>query len=90
MIRLETVILMQLVMGILLIILLLQINALKKQIRGVIKEVTDYLNYITAEETPSEQEEIQPYPTGKNRRQSMAKEEAQNRLIQTVLQEYFP
>ena len=90
MIRLETVILMLIVMGILLMILLLQIRSLKKQIHHIVKEVTDYLNYITTEEIPAEPEKSQTRMVGKKRGNPINQDEQQTRLIQSVLQEYFP
>jgi hypothetical protein len=88
MIRLETVILIQLLMGIPLVILLLKTIELKRQIAQIIKEVTKYLDFITQEEECQEQERV--HKESKKMRSERAKEEDQNRLIQTVLREYFP
>ena len=59
---------------------------MKKQIDEIVKEVTNYLSYIT-EET---EEELEKEKQMINTSQIKEKEEAQSRLIQAVLGEYFP
>ena len=78
MIRLEWVLLIQLMMGIFMIVLLQKLTQMKKQIDEIIREVTTYISYIT--ESVQEEEAIE------NKR----KEEDQNQLIQAVLGEFFP
>ena len=90
MISLETVILIQLLVGILLLILLRKTITLKKQIVQVIREVTEYLNYISEEESRGIEEIERPIAGSKTTPSKRVKDEAQNRLIQSVLQEYFP
>lgn len=84
MIRLELLFLMEAFMGVLMLILLLKISQMKKQVDEITKEVRDYLTFI---EEDMKQEEISA--KGK-RRTGTTKEEEESRLIQAVLQEYFP
>ena len=71
------------VMGILLIILLQKITILKKQTDEIVTEVKNYLEYVWEETEKTENAER----CSTNR---SGKEEAQNRIIQAVLGEYFP
>ena len=97
MVRLEWVFLMQIVMGIVMIIFLQKLTQMKKQVDEIIGEVSSYISYVTEdmdaeilEETKTAQKDI---IQEKNKKFSMGKEEkeeAQNRLIQAVLGEYFP
>lgn len=83
MIDMELLFIMQCVQGILMLFFLLQINKLKKQVDNIIKEVKAYLTFIEEE---AELEDLsQPQKNVK-----ISKEEAENHLIQSVLQEYFP
>ena len=78
MIRLEWLFLMQFLMGIMMFVLLQKITQMKKQVDEIIREVKDYVSYITESEETIKIEER----TGK--------EAVQNQLIQAVLGEYFP
>ena len=84
--RLEWIFLMQVVLGILMLFFLQKLMEIKKQIDKITKEVTNYISYITQEEEETLEEEnpVGKVPLAKE------KEEAQNRLIQAVLGEYFP
>ena len=77
----EWIILMQLVMGILLIALLQKMVQVKKQIDGITKEVQNYISYVTADTN-----DIGKIQT----KEINEKNEEQNRLIQSILGEYFP
>lgn len=84
--RIEFIFFMQLMIGALMLIFLRKQMEMKKQMDEIIKEVTNYISYIT-EETEAEQEiENSVIKTS----QMKEKEEAQSRLIQAVLGEYFP
>ena len=84
--RIEFIFFMQLVLGALMLIFLRKQIEMKKQIDEIVKEVTNYLSYGT-EETEEEQE-IETSVIKAS--QIKEKEEAQSRLIQAVLGEYFP
>lgn len=84
--RIEFIFFMQLVLGALMLIFLRKQIEMKKQIDEIVKEVTNYLSYVT-EETEEEQE-IETSVIKAS--QIKEKEEAQSRLIQAVLGEYFP
>lgn len=84
MVRLEWLFLMQLVMGILMLVFLRKINQMKKQIDLITKEVMNYISYVTEEVEEEEFKEKIPEKHSKKE-----EEEAQNRLIQAVLGEYF-
>ena len=93
MFRLEWFFLMQLVMGILMIIFLQKLTQMKKQVDKITKEVMNYISYITEDM----EEEILQDTSLARKEKSLGKElgkkeqeEAQNRLIQAVLGEYFP
>lgn len=94
MVRFEWLFLMQIVMGILMIVFLQKLIQIKKQIDKIIKEVSNYITYITDDMEDSEDviEEnlIKMRKTGENSTNKKEEEEAQNRLIQAVLREYFP
>jgi len=78
-------------MGILMIVFLQKLAQMKKQVDEITQEVTKYISYIT-EEMQEELEETQKKkniiskPTGAEKKEQ---DEAQNRLIQAVLGEYF-
>ena len=84
--RLEWIFFMQLALGVLMLIFLRKQMEMKKQIDEIVKEVTNYLSYVT-EET-EEEKEIENLVIKAS--QIKEKEEAQSRLIQAVLGEYFP
>ena len=83
---LEWIFFVQVVLTILMLIFLRKQIVMKKQIDEIVKEVTNYLSYITEEvEVVPEVENISTKMTS-----SKEREEEQNRLIQAVLSEYFP
>ena len=84
MIRLELLFLMEGFMGILMFILLHKISQMKKQVDDITKEVHAYLSFL---ENDVEKEIAE---TKLEAVQKIGKDEAENRLIQAVLQEYFP
>ena len=84
MIRLEWLFFMQLVMGILMIIFLRKLIQIKKQMDTITKEVMNYISYVTEDIEKEQYEEKLPQKLTKKE-----DEEAQNRLIQAVLGEYF-
>lgn len=100
MFRLEILFLMQAAMGILMIVFLQKMIQIKKQIEDIVKEVKEYITFITEETEEQSQSEIsnlsscafESTQTSKNRVtiKKEDKEEAQTRLIQAVLGEYFP
>ena len=85
MLRLEWLFLMQIVLGIFMILILQKLIQMKKQMDAIKKEVSDYIIYVTEEESKTAKEE----PVFAKNRDFMG-ENAQNQLIQTVLSEYFP
>ncbi len=84
--QLEWVFFMQLIMGVLMLFFLRKLMQMKKQMDCITKEVTNYISYIT--------EEMESLPEKENTidksKRTKEKEEAQTRLIQAVLSEYFP
>ena len=96
MFRLEWLFLMQIAMGVLMIIFLRKLTQMKKQVDEITKEVMNYISYITED---MEEENIQePISVNKENKKEekyvrslskKEKDEAQNRLIQAVLGEYF-
>ena len=83
MISIELLFLVQCVLGILMLFFLLRINKVKRQLDNITKEVKEYLAFIEEE---AELEDLsQP-----QKKVKISKEEAENHLIQSVLQEYFP
>ncbi len=88
MFRLELLFLMQCLLGILMMFFLHKINQIKKQVDEITKEVKDYLSFV---EQDVEDEIRQQAPSEKKVKQEvLSKDEAENRLIQAVLKEYFP
>ena len=85
MVRLEWLLLMQLVMGMLMLVFLQKIKEMKKQIDTITKEVMDYISYVTEDEKEKdlEEEKVEKW-------REVGQEEVQNRLIQAVLGDYFP
>lgn len=97
MVRLEWLFLMQLVMGILMIVFLQKLTQMKKQVDEITKEVMNYISYITEDMEEEALQQIRPEKLdnlqGKKTGKVVGKkekEEAQNRLIQAILGEYFP
>ncbi len=86
MVRLEWLFLMQIAMGILMIVFLQKQMQMKKQVDEITKEVMNYISYITEDM----EEEVLQESTKEEKIRRKEKEEAQNRLIQAVLREYFP
>lgn len=73
-------------MGILLIILLRQITILKKQTEEIVQEVKAYVAYVM-DDSAGQATEATAQKEPENRQN---REEAQSRIIQAVLGEYFP
>lgn len=97
MIRLEWILFMQISMGILMVILLQKLIQMKKQVDGIIQEVTNYITFITENEEKSVSEDVFFEKQKSNMIQNSVKtgsikelENAQNQLIQAVLGEFFP
>lgn len=89
MLRLELLFLMQIVMGGILIILLIKMMQMKKQVDDVIKEIHGYITFVTEEveeEIPVRKETPSKSSLGKSKE---SQDELQNKLIQSVLGEYF-
>lgn len=96
MFRLEWLFLMQLAMGVLMIIFLQKLTQMKKQVDEITKEVINYISYITAdmeEEIIQEPISVKKEPKKEEKTTKKLsrneKEEAENRLIEAVLSEYF-
>lgn len=85
MVRLEWLLLIQLVMGGLMIVFLRKLNQMKKQMDKVTQEVMQYISYVT-----EDMEEDVFLETKEEKICKTEREEAQNRLIQAVLGEFFP
>ena len=85
----EWLLLMQLIMGSIMIILLHNQIKMKKQLDEMTREVTNYISYITEDMTEDSLEE-KMYSASERNNKFKGKEEDQNRLIQTVLGEFFP
>lgn len=97
MIRLEWLFLMQIGMGIFMIIFLQKLLQMKKQMDEIIKEVTNYITFITENEEKDVQEDVffekqklKTDPKGAKIGSKKELETAQNQLIQAVLGEFFP
>lgn len=80
----ELIVLMQCLLGIFMLIFLRKMNQMKKQIDTITKEVRQYLDFL--EDDMMED----PCPEKDENRARISKDEAENRLIQAVLKEYFP
>jgi len=99
MVQLEWIFLLQLAIGVWVLILLQRTNKIQKQLDGIINEVRKYVDFVTEEDSVNgtfynnieETDEREEY-TGKKLidKHKKTREEAQNHLIQAVLQEYFP
>lgn len=93
MIHLEWIFLMQLVLGTLLLFLLQKTLQMKKQMEKITKEVMNYISYVTDDLAEEVSVNIPQNSIQKQKVEDVwknEKEEAQNQLIQSVLQEYFP
>ena len=96
MIQLEMVFGLQIAIGILMIIFLLKISRIQKKIDKVIKEVESYISFIAEEEEAISEQKMERVRGGQAERRPVRKmtkqekEDAQNKLIQSVLGEYFP
>jgi len=95
MIRLEWLFLMQLIMGGLMIVFLRKQMQMKRQLDEMAREVTNYISYITEDVIEESHEGAREDMQIIERRSKEHKKEkdiddAQNRLIQAVLGEYFP
>lgn len=67
------------------IVFLQKLNQMKKQVDEITKEVTNYISYITEDmEEEGKKEDVSSISMKKKQN-----EDAQNRLIQEVLGEYF-
>lgn len=77
---------MQIIMVILMIVFIQKLNQMKKQIDNITKEVSQYISFITDDIEEEQKIEMSVSPKLVEKKP----EEAQNRLIQAVLGEYFP
>ena len=77
----EILVFLQIAMVILMAIFIQKFNVMKKQIDSIMQEVTNYISCVTEELEVENERKIEP---------PKRLEEAQNRLIQAVLGEYFP
>ena len=77
---------MQIIMVILMIVFIQKLNQMKKQIDNITKEVSQYISFVT--DDIEEEQKIEMFVSPKLVEKKP--EEAQNRLIQAVLGEYFP
>lgn len=89
MFRFEWLFLIQMIMGGLLILLLIKVTQMKKQVDDVIKEILNYISFVTEEtqEEMQEKPEIEPRVISNKKKENQ--DELQNKLIQSVLGEYF-
>lgn len=76
---LEILFFTQICVGILMIVFLLKITQIKQQLDDIIKEVNDYIEFLT--------EDVREEPKTKKEKKDT---EAQSQLIHAVLREYFP
>lgn len=93
MVQLEWVFLLQAIMGILMIVFLHKISRIQKQLDAIVKEVKQYVAFVTEADTIEETYGTTREKSEKIHAKSMSKKEkeaAQNHLIQSVLGEYFP
>lgn len=87
MIRLEVIFLMQCMLGIFMIIFLHKLNRMKKQVDNITKEVKEYLAFIEAD---IQEDSLSAKTVRMEKKAKISKDEEENHLIQSVLQEYFP
>lgn len=94
MVQLEWVFLLQSLMGILMIVFLHKISRLQKQLDHIVKEVKQYVEFVTETDAAESHEHGTEGQNGERvparKMSKREQEEAQNRLIQSVLGEYFP
>ena len=76
---------MQIIMVILMIVFIQKLNQMKKQIDNITKEVYQYISFVT-DDIEEQKIEMSVSPKLVEKKP----EEAQNRLIQAGLGEYFP
>ena len=84
----EWLFLMQIVTTILMIVFLQKLSQMKKRVDTITQEVMQYISYITEDLEIEKEEESMPFVTKMQVQKNQ--EEAQNRLIQAVLGEFFP
>ena len=77
---------MQIIMVILMIVFIQKLNQMKKQIDIITKAVSQYISFVTDDIEEEQKIEMSVSPKLVEKKP----EEAQNRLIQAVLGEYFP
>ena len=77
---------MQIIIVILMIVFIQKLNQMKKQIDNITKEVSQYISFVTDDIEEEQKIEMSVSPKLVEKKP----EEAQNRLIQAVLGEYFP
>ena len=70
------------------IVFLRKLSQMKKQVDRITKEVMQYISYVT--EDLETENEVESMPNVTKIQAKKKQEEAQNRLIQAVLGEYFP
>lgn len=89
MFRFEWLFLIQMIMGGLLILLLIKVMQMKKQVDDVVKEILSYISFVTEEQQEEMQENLETEPKMLSRKKKENQDELQNKLIQSVLGEYF-
>ena len=89
MFRVEVLFFMQIVTGVLMILVLHKMVQMKNKVEKVIQEVENYITFVTQEE----EEQSMPMQAGEGVKTAKSKkenlDEAQTKLIQAVLGEYF-
>lgn len=88
MIHNEWLLFMQVVTITLMIVFLRKLSQMKKQVDRITKEVMQYISYVT--EDLETENKVESMPNVTKIQAQKKQEEAQNRLIQAVLGEYFP
>ena len=94
MITIEWVFLGQMIIGIFVILSLRKTLQMKRALDEIIKEIKEYVTFIIDEEEKEQKKQSMFQEDVKNLKQNqkskkMVKDEAQTRLIQAVLSEYF-
>ncbi|MBR3812075.1 MAG: hypothetical protein IKJ16_07105 [Agathobacter sp.] len=94
MVRLEWLLLMEVPMGVLMFIFLRKQIQMKKQLDHIVEEVLNYITYVTEQsdeiEEKREEKKEKIFFEGEKRVNKKNDVDAQNRLIQAILKEYFP
>ena len=94
MIRLEWLLLMEVPMGVLMFIFLRKQIQMKKQLDHIVEEVLNYITYVTEQsdeiEEKREEKKEKNFFEEEKRVEKKKDDDAQNRLIQAILKEYFP